>query len=220
MDATNNKVVEVCLIRRRNCQCLLRNTQQVYRTSLPKKEGLSLSFCQVFLSSSLSVGSIDWSKWHVFWVDERLVPKDHPDSNDKLAFDGFLSMVPILPGNAYAINDALSAEGAADDCETCLKHLVHTGVIEKSPHLWCVVRGAGKADVVQSAVGNGKNSEMLPVQTVSPEGEFRYGRIEWKIMRERVKKEVMLVGANDLHVGRVQRAFISSEVLFFVSNDK
>ncbi|KAL3574741.1 hypothetical protein D5086_022842 [Populus alba] len=31
---------------------------------------------------------------------------------------------------------------------------------------------AGKADVVQSAVGNGKNSDMLPVQTVSPEGEF------------------------------------------------
>lgn len=36
----------------------------------------------------------------------------------------------------------------------------------------------------------------------------------------RVKKEVMLVGANDLQVGRVQRAFISSEVLFSVSNDK
>jgi hypothetical protein len=36
-----------------------------------------------------------------------------------------------------------------------------------------------------------------------------------------MKKEVMLVGANDLHVGRQgQRAFISSEVLFFVSNDK
>ncbi|CAK7324253.1 unnamed protein product [Dovyalis caffra] len=37
------------------------------------------------------VDSIDWSKWHVFWVDERVVPKDHPDSNYKLAFDGFLS---------------------------------------------------------------------------------------------------------------------------------
>jgi 6-phosphogluconolactonase len=39
------------------------------------------------------VDSIDWSKWHVFWVDERVVPKDHPDSNYKLAFDGFLSKV-------------------------------------------------------------------------------------------------------------------------------
>lgn len=37
--------------------------------------------------------SIDWKKWHVFWVDERVVPKDHADSNYKLAYDGFLSKV-------------------------------------------------------------------------------------------------------------------------------
>ncbi|CAI0452598.1 unnamed protein product [Linum tenue] len=78
------------------------------------------------------IDSIEWSKWHVFWVDERVVPKDHDDSNYKLAFDLFLSQVPILPGNVYAINDALSAEGAADDYETCLKHLVNSGVIAKS----------------------------------------------------------------------------------------
>lgn len=78
------------------------------------------------------IDSIDWSKWHVFWVDERVVPKDHEDSNYKLAFDGFLSQVPILTGNVYAINDALSAEGAADDYETCLKHLVHNNVIATS----------------------------------------------------------------------------------------
>ncbi|PNX95666.1 putative 6-phosphogluconolactonase chloroplastic-like [Trifolium pratense] len=39
------------------------------------------------------VDSIEWAKWHVFWVDERVVPKDHQDSNYKLAFDGFLSKV-------------------------------------------------------------------------------------------------------------------------------
>ncbi|KAJ6969596.1 hypothetical protein NC653_034204 [Populus alba x Populus x berolinensis] len=36
--------------------------------------------------------------------------------------------VPILPGDAYAINNALSA----DDYETCLKLLAHTGVVDKS----------------------------------------------------------------------------------------
>ncbi|KAJ9552971.1 hypothetical protein OSB04_017016 [Centaurea solstitialis] len=40
--------------------------------------------------------------------------------------------VPIPPGNIYAINDALSAEGAADDYETCVKHLVHNGIISTS----------------------------------------------------------------------------------------
>lgn len=76
--------------------------------------------------------SIDWSKWHVFWVDERVVPKEHPDSNYKLAYDNFLSKVPIPPGHVYAINDALPADGAADDYETCLNQLVKNNVIATS----------------------------------------------------------------------------------------
>ncbi|XP_058206253.1 probable 6-phosphogluconolactonase 4, chloroplastic [Rhododendron vialii] len=78
------------------------------------------------------IDTVEWSKWHVFWVDERVVPKDHADSNYKLAYDGFLSKVPIPPGNIYSINDALSPEGAADDYETCLKHLVKTNIIDVS----------------------------------------------------------------------------------------
>lgn len=42
------------------------------------------------------MGAIKWSLWHIFWVDERVVPKDHPDSNYKLAYDGFLSKVDSL----------------------------------------------------------------------------------------------------------------------------
>ncbi|KAK1325249.1 hypothetical protein QJS10_CPA01g02495 [Acorus calamus] len=78
------------------------------------------------------VDSIEWARWHVFWVDERVVKKDHPDSNYKLAFDGFLSKVPIPPGHVYAINDALSPEGAADDYEACLRQLVKTEVLKLS----------------------------------------------------------------------------------------
>ncbi|KAJ8466039.1 hypothetical protein OPV22_028591 [Ensete ventricosum] len=84
------------------------------------------------LTESPYLESVDWAKWHVFWVDERVVPKDHEDSNYKLAFDGFLSKVSIPPGQVYAINDALSAEGAAEDYETALKHLVNVGVVAVS----------------------------------------------------------------------------------------
>ncbi|XP_042478689.1 probable 6-phosphogluconolactonase 4, chloroplastic [Macadamia integrifolia] len=78
------------------------------------------------------VDSVDWAKWHVFWLDERVVPKDHEDSNYKLAYDGFLSKVPIPPSQIYAINDALSAEGAADDYEACLKESVKNKVVDLS----------------------------------------------------------------------------------------
>ncbi|KAG6517874.1 probable 6-phosphogluconolactonase 4, chloroplastic [Zingiber officinale] len=76
--------------------------------------------------------TLNWAKWYIFWVDERVVSKDHEDSNYKLAFDVFLSKVPIPPGQVCAINDALSAQGAAEDYETTLKHLVNIGVVVKS----------------------------------------------------------------------------------------
>lgn len=34
------------------------------------------------------VGRIDWTRWHVFWADERVVPLEHPERNYKLAYDG------------------------------------------------------------------------------------------------------------------------------------
>uniref|UniRef100_A0A1J3GRS6 6-phosphogluconolactonase n=1 Tax=Noccaea caerulescens TaxID=107243 RepID=A0A1J3GRS6_NOCCA len=84
------------------------------------------------LVESPYIDSIDWSRWHFFWVDERVVPKHHDDSNYKLAYDSFLSKVSIPPGNVYAINESLSAEAAADDYETCLKHLVKTNILRVS----------------------------------------------------------------------------------------
>jgi 6-phosphogluconolactonase len=147
-----------------------------------------------------------------------------------------LGQVPILPGNVYAINDALSAEGAADDYETRLKHLVNSKVlalsaasgfpkfdlmllgmgpdghvaslfpghpllkenkrwvtfikdspkppperitftfpvINSSAYIALVVTGAPLAGAVQRALGKGQNSEKLPVQMVSPEGELTW----------------------------------------------
>ena len=52
------------------------------------------------------IDSIEWGKWHVFWVDERVVPKDHVDSNYKLAYDGFL----------YKVSEFLNFEKKNDEC--------------------------------------------------------------------------------------------------------
>lgn len=104
------------------------------------------------------VDAIEWSKWHVFWVDERVVPKTHEDSNYKLAYDGFLSKVPIPTGNVYAINDALSAEGAADDYETCVRHMVENNVIAVSS-----VSGLPKFDLILLGMGpDGHVASLFP----------------------------------------------------------
>ncbi|KAK4273852.1 hypothetical protein QN277_017167 [Acacia crassicarpa] len=78
------------------------------------------------------VDAIPWSKWHIFWVDERVVPRTHVDSNYKFAYDGFISKLLIPPYNVHSIDDALPAEGVADVYETTLRRLVAANVIASS----------------------------------------------------------------------------------------
>ncbi|KAG2239437.1 hypothetical protein Bca4012_079332 [Brassica carinata] len=119
------------------------------------------------LRKLVEVDSIDWSRWHFFWVDERVVPKHHEDSNYKLAYDSFLSKVPIPPGNVYAINDSLSAEAAADDYETCLKHLVKTNVLRVSDST-----GFPKFDLMLLGMGpDGHVASLFPGHGLCSENE-------------------------------------------------
>ena len=46
---------------------------------------------------------IPWSLTHIFWGDERYVPKDHPDSNYKMTFETLISKVPISTENIHPI---------------------------------------------------------------------------------------------------------------------
>lgn len=80
---------------------------------------------------------VDWGKWYVFWTDERVVAKNHADSNFKQAKDGFLSKVPILPSHIYSINDLVSAEQAALDYGFVIRQLVRTRIISVSDILDC-----------------------------------------------------------------------------------
>ncbi|OIW04495.1 hypothetical protein TanjilG_13877 [Lupinus angustifolius] len=108
--------------------------------------------------------SIDWSKWHVFWVDERVVPKDHLESNYKLAYDGFLSKVPIPQVNIYGIDDALEADGAADVYETTLRRLVKSGVIATS------ASGFPKFDLMLLGIGpDGHVASLFPEHPIVKE---------------------------------------------------
>jgi len=52
--------------------------------------------------------NLDWDNIHVFWVDERYVPKDSKWSNYNLAYETFLSKVNIPPRNIHAISTEFS----------------------------------------------------------------------------------------------------------------
>src|SRR5438067_7500441 len=44
-----------------------------------------------------------WPRVHWFWGDERFVPHDHPRSNFRLAWDSFLSRLPVARENIHAV---------------------------------------------------------------------------------------------------------------------
>jgi|TARA_B110000967_G_C18901897_1_gene576347 6-phosphogluconolactonase len=74
---------------------------------------------------------VDWSNWHVFWVDERCVPHGDPDSNFGGAVKALLGEVPIPAAQLYAIDESLcptnagAAKACAEEYDARLKSLSH-----------------------------------------------------------------------------------------------
>lgn len=62
-----------------------------------------------------------WPRVHLFWSDERCVPRDSADSNYRMAHEAMIAHVPIPPENVHAIPVAASPAAAAQDYERALK---------------------------------------------------------------------------------------------------
>ncbi|XP_027100710.2 probable 6-phosphogluconolactonase 1 isoform X2 [Coffea arabica] len=111
--------------------------------------------------------TVDWAKWYIFWADERVVAKSHADSNYKLAKDGILSKVPVIPSHVHSINDTVSAEKAAEDYEFVIRQLVRTRVINVSDICDCP-----KFDLILLGMGpDGHVASLFPGHSVLDEKE-------------------------------------------------
>lgn len=56
---------------------------------------------------------IPWRQLHFFWGDERLVPKDHPQSNYRMAVETLLKHVPVPGENIHPAPTQASLDGSA-----------------------------------------------------------------------------------------------------------
>ncbi|XP_062111406.1 probable 6-phosphogluconolactonase 1 isoform X2 [Humulus lupulus] len=121
--------------------------------------------------------TVDWTKWYILWADERVVTKNHADSNYKLAKDGLFSKVPIVPSHVNSINDSVSAEEAASEYEFVIRQLVKSRVISVSdtsdcPKFDLVLLGMGSDGHVASLFPNhsvlDENNEWVTFITDSP----------------------------------------------------
>lgn len=65
------------------------------------------------MASDEYINRIDWAKLNIFWVDERMLPPDHKDSNYRMTKEAMLDKVPIPKENIHRImgeNDLIEEE--------------------------------------------------------------------------------------------------------------
>jgi 6-phosphogluconolactonase len=55
------------------------------------------------LAESPFLDTVPWAQVHLFWVDERLVPRDDPGSNYRLAYETLISQVPLPEENVHGV---------------------------------------------------------------------------------------------------------------------
>jgi 6-phosphogluconolactonase len=64
---------------------------------------------------------IPWENLELYWVDERAVPPDHPDSNYRMTREALLSKVPLRDEQIFRIRGELDPEEAAAKYESDIR---------------------------------------------------------------------------------------------------
>ena len=88
------------------------------------------------------LATLPWDKLQLFWVDERCVPPDHPESNYGVCRDLLLTKVPIPESNVFRMEGELNPEEAASRYESTLRNVMKLEGAE-SPAFDLVVLGMG-----------------------------------------------------------------------------
>jgi 6-phosphogluconolactonase len=63
--------------------------------------------------SKLRAADTDWSRWHIYFGDERCLPRDDPERNSVMAADAWLDHVAIPSSQRHVIAAELGATVAA-----------------------------------------------------------------------------------------------------------
>jgi 6-phosphogluconolactonase len=67
---------------------------------------------------------IDWKRVLLFWSDERCVPKEHPDSNYRMAMETAFAHLPIPSDNIFPLNGVGDLEKNASDYENLIRNII------------------------------------------------------------------------------------------------
>lgn len=99
-----------------------------------------------------------WARTHVFFVDERMVPAVHPDSNFGSAQRHLLSRVPLPQAHVHRMRGELTPEAAAADYARDLREHFRPGP-EETPAFDLIALGMGT---------DGHTASVFPASTLPP----------------------------------------------------
>lgn len=95
---------------------------------------------------------VDWSRVHLFWVDERSVPPDDPASNYKLAKEDLIAPAHIPDGNVHRVLGEIDPSEAARRYTDDIREFFKLGAGEMP-----------RFDVVQCGMGpDGHTASLFP----------------------------------------------------------
>lgn len=102
---------------------------------------------------------VDWSTWHVFWADERWVPRSSPESNYGAAARQLFNRVGIPEEQIHAAEDSLSPSETAQAYESDLAEVFRPAA-GKVPRFDLILLGIGE---------DGHTASLFPNHTVLKE---------------------------------------------------
>lgn len=154
------------------------------------------------LATEPFVSSLDWSRVHFLWGDERCVPPDHEASNFRMARETLLDHVPVNEANVHRIRGEDDPAEAAVTYERVLRTVLRTpiGPPRTAP--------ASRLDLVLLGLGSDGHTASL-----FPGGASLHARTQW-------------VAAEYVHAVSMWRVTLTAivinaaaEILFVVSGD-
>jgi len=94
------------------------------------------------IASPSLVSKVDWSRVHLFWGDERCVPRNAPESNYRMAEDSLLKHLSIPVRNVHRIHAEQPPQIAAGEYEAEIR--THFGLrAHERPEFSVVLLGLG-----------------------------------------------------------------------------